>query len=87
MNPEQKNDKQVHAGCKKCCSHHHDHSNFIPTGKGKISSLRVDGLDCADCAKSIEKAVGETPGVMISTSVLGAGFLMLNSIMKKHLKK
>ena len=35
--------------------------------------VTVGGLDCADCAKTLERRISETPGVMACTVQFGAG--------------
>lgn len=56
-----------------CCGHSHDHddvgaSNSVnamsqPPGDGTLQTLHVSGLDCADCARNLERALRQIPGI------------------------
>ena len=40
-------------------------------------TLRIEGMDCADCASKVEAAVGQQPGVLASAVSFAAGTLRL----------
>src|SRR6188472_1541592 len=42
---------------------------------GKALEFSIEGMDCADCARTIEKAVGALPGVGSATVNFGAARL------------
>lgn len=51
-------------------------------GEGVLSQLRVSGLDCADCAASLEKKINALPGVLEARINFGAAKMSVRHTME-----
>jgi Zn2+/Cd2+-exporting ATPase len=52
-----------------------DPENLAPTGGAERTVIRVEGMDCASCATTVEKRVGQLPGVQRAVVNFAAGRL------------
>jgi Cd2+/Zn2+-exporting ATPase len=50
-----------------------DSESLAPAGETERTVIRVEGMDCASCAATVEKRVGQLPGVHRAVVNFAAG--------------